>query len=80
MEFELPKDLTAREERIVLAALEKYFHSDVEDAWLLAGRIENTGWGALQARRHTEHAWTDSAFFPHLRRGTTRLWGRGDAR
>ena len=78
--FEVPDGLSPREERAVLAALEKYFHTDIEDAWLLAGRIENAGWGALQARRHTEHAWTDSRFFLHMRRGTTQQRGRGDSK
>jgi hypothetical protein len=78
--FEVPDGLSPREERAVLAALEKYFHSDVEDAWLLAGRIDNTRLGALQARRHTDHAWTDGRIFPHARRGTMPQRGRGDSK
>lgn len=78
--FEVPEGLSEREERAILAALERYFHTDIEEAWLLAGRVENTGLGALQVRRHTEHAWTDFRYFHHARRGTTPLRGRGDAR
>ena len=78
--FEVPEGLSKREERAVLEALERYFHTDIEDAWLLAGRVENTGLGALQVRRHTDHAWTDFRNFHHARRWTTPLRGRGDAR
>jgi hypothetical protein len=80
MRFELPEGLDPREERAVLSALERYFATDEEDAWLLAGRIDATGLGALQVRRHTPHAWTDSRIFPYTRRGTQPLRGRGDAR
>lgn len=80
MKYELPEGLSPREERAVIAALERYFATEEEDAWLLAGRVEATGQGALQVRRHTPHAWTDARIFPYTRPGTPRLLGRGDAR
>ena len=54
--FELPGDLTPDEERAIIRALERYFaqESPHPHPWVLAGRIDATGFGALQARHHTE--------------------------
>jgi hypothetical protein len=66
----------------VLAALERYLseHEGRPGPWALAGRLQNTGYGALQARRLAEHAWPSSRDLPFVRRGTPPLHGRGDAR
>src|SRR3546814_4187146 len=47
------------EERAIVLALERYFlqESPHPDPWVLAGRLEATGYGSLQARRHTDTAW-----------------------
>ena len=52
--FELPDDLTPDEERAIIRALERYVaqESPHPHAWVLAGRIDATGLGALQARQH----------------------------
>src|SRR2546426_12021504 len=51
--FDLPDGLTPEEERAALMALERYFvEDDPKPApWVLQGRIEATGYGALQVRR-----------------------------
>src|SRR2546428_11242068 len=51
--FDLPEGLTPEEERAALMALERYFvEDDPKPApWVLQGRIEATGYGALQVRR-----------------------------
>ncbi len=54
--FELPHDLSPDEERAIIRALERYFaqESPHPHPWVLAGRIDATGFGALQARHHTD--------------------------
>ncbi len=80
--FELPEDLTLEQERAVIRALERYFarESPHPNAWVLAGRIDATGLGALQARRYTDAPWGTGTFAPFARRGVPPLHGRGDAR
>jgi hypothetical protein len=80
--FELPGDLTAEQERAIIRALERYFarESPHPDPWVLAGRVEATGLGALQARRYTERPWGVATYAPFARRGVPPLHGRGDAR
>lgn len=82
MRFELPPDLTPEEERAVLAALERYLseRQGRPDQWVLAGRLQSTGYGALQARRLAERTWRWSRDLPFLRPGTPPFHGRGDAR
>jgi hypothetical protein len=79
--FELPDDLTPEEERAIIRALERYFarESPHPDPWVLAGRVEATGIGALQARRATATPWGSSRHAPFARRGVPPMWGRGDA-
>lgn len=78
--FEVPIGLTREEERAIVLALERYFlqESPHPDPWVLAGRLEATGYGSLQARRHTDTAWAlpRTAF---TRRGVPSVHGRGDA-
>lgn len=78
--FELPEGLAGEEERTVLAALERYLRveSPKPKPWALAGRLEATGLGALQARRLAEGSWRVRATF--ARPGVATLQGRGDAR
>ena len=79
--FELPTDLTPEEERAIIRALERYFarESPHPDPWVLSGRIDATGFGALQARHHTDDPWGLRAWVPFVRRGVPPQAGRGDA-
>ena len=79
--FEVPHGLTREEERAVLLALERYFlqESPHPDPWVLAGRLEATGYGALQARRYASAAWGMAAYTRFVRSGVPPLCGRGDA-
>ena len=79
--FEVPHGLTREEERAILLALERYFlqESPHPDPWVLAGRLESTGYGALQARRHMDAAWGVPARAAFVRPGVSSLHGRGDA-
>ena len=79
--FELPDDLTREEEHAIIRALERYFahESPHPHPWVLAGRIDATGFGALQARHHTDDPWALRAFAPFARRGRPPQAGRGDA-
>ena len=67
--------------RAVLLARERYFHleSPHPDPWVLAGRLEATGYGALQARRYASAAWGMAAYTRFVRPGVPPLCGRGDA-
>ena len=79
--YELPEGLTPEEERAVLLALERYFLPEHPKAqsWALAGRLESMGYGALQARRSSEHPWTSGLRVQFTRRGTQATsQGRGD--
>ena len=64
--FELPDDLSPDEERAIIRALERYFaqESPHPHPWVLAGRIDATGFGALQARHHTDAPWRRSGDVP----------------
>jgi hypothetical protein len=79
--FEVPIGLTREEERAIVLALERYFlqESPHPDPWVLAGRLEATGYGALQARRHTDMAWALPARTAFTHRGVPPVHGRGDA-
>lgn len=80
--YELPPGLTPEEERAVLLALEKYLAAQDPSPhpWVLAGRIDATGQGALQARKLSRDAWRRSARLTFARRGAPSLAGRGDAK
>jgi hypothetical protein len=79
--FELPDDLTPGQERAVVRALERYFirESPHPDPWVLVGRVDATGLGALQARRYTESPWVVERYASFTRPGVPPLHGRGDA-
>jgi hypothetical protein len=79
--FELPRGLTPEEERAVIRALERYFaqESPHPHAWVLAGRIDACGWGAVQARRYSDGAWGLLGTASFARRGAPPFTGRGDA-
>lgn len=78
--LELPDGLSREEERAILLALERYLlqESPQPDPWVMAGRLEATGYGVLQARRHMATAWLTRTGF--VRPGIPSLSGRGDAR
>ena len=78
--FDLPDGLTPEEERAILTALERYFlqESPKPAPWVLQGRIDATGMGALQARKLSREPWAIRAAF--ARRGVAPCSGRGDVR
>ena len=78
--FELPPGISREEERAILNALERYFlqESPKPAPWVLQGRIDATGIGALQARKLSREPWAVRAVF--ARRGVASLLGRGDVR
>jgi hypothetical protein len=79
--FELPEGLTPEEERAILMALERFFlqESPKPAPWVLQGRVEATGQGALQIRRYAHEPWygQQAAF---ARRGVEPMQGRSDVR
>lgn len=79
--IELPSDVTPEEERAVLMALERYFaaESPRPAPWILQGRIDAIGLGALQARRYAREPWhgQQGSF---TRRGVPSVHGRSDVR
>jgi hypothetical protein len=79
--FELPDGLAPEEERAVIRALERYFaqESPHPHPWVLAGRIDAAGLGALQARHYTDAPWGVGTYAPYARRGVPPVHGRGDA-
>jgi len=79
--FEVPIGLTREEERAIVLALERYFLQESlhPDPWVLAGRLEATGYGALQARRHMDTAWGLPSRAAFTRQGVPPVHGRGDA-
>jgi hypothetical protein len=78
--FELPEGLSPEEERAIITALERYFvqESPHPTPWVLAGRMDAAGMGALQARRYMDEPWTAPQRHPFARRGVPPLRGRGD--
>jgi hypothetical protein len=79
--YELPGGLSPLEEAAVLAALERYFAEEQApppSPWALAGRVDATGVGALQARR-AAGGWRSQTRLPFARRGVPPFHGRGDA-
>jgi hypothetical protein len=80
--YRLPPDLTPEEERAVIRALERYFaqESPHPHPWVLAGRLDAMGLGALQVRRHTDDPWATARHAPFARRGIAPMHGRGDTR
>ena len=79
--FELPDGLSPEEERAVITALERYFlqENPHPHPWVLAGRMDATGYGALQCRHHVDTAWSTASRHPFVRRGVPPMHGRGDA-
>ena len=80
--YELPDGLTPEEERSILVALERYFRKEEPkpDGWVLAGRVEATGQGVLQARRLIDRPWSATTRWQFARRGAPPFHGRADAR
>lgn len=80
--FDLPEGLSREEERSVMLALERYFlrESPRTPPWVLAARIETTGYGALQARKYAESSWPMPGRVGFARSGVPSLVGRADAR
>ncbi len=78
--FDLPDGLTPEDERAILTALERYFlqESPKPAPWVLQGRIDATGLGALQARKLSREPWAVRAVF--ARRGVAPVNGRSDVR
>lgn len=78
--FQLPDGLAPEEERAILTALERYFlqESPKPSPWVLQGRIDATGLGALQARKLSRQPWDVRTAFARL--GVAPLNGRGDVR
>ena len=60
-------------------ALERYFlqESPKPAAWVLQGRIEATGLGALQVRRYAHEPWQRHSV-PFSRKGVAPVNGRSD--
>jgi hypothetical protein len=79
--LELPEGLTPEEERAIVVALERYFlqESPKPAAWVLQGRLEVTGLGALQARRYAHEPWHGHAV-EFTRKGVPPVNGRSDVR
>lgn len=79
--FELPEDLTPEEERAILMALERYLllESPKPLPWVLQGRIDAIGVGALQVRRVAREPW-HGLHAQFTRRGVAPMHGRGDVR
>jgi hypothetical protein len=79
--FELPEGLSSAEERAILMALERYFvrENPKPAPWVLQGRIEATGLGALQARRWAREPW-HGQWVEFARKGVPPVEGRGDVR
>jgi len=79
--LEIPEGLSPAEERAILMALERYFlqESPKPTPWVLQGRVDATGLGALQVRKLAREPWTGvrAAF---ARRGVAPVHGRGDVR
>ena len=79
--LELPDGLTPDEERAILMALERYFveESPKPNPWVLQGRIDATGYGALQVRKYARDPWHGPKA-PYARKGVPTVHGRADVR
>ena len=79
--FELPEGLDPEQERAILMALERYFVAENPKPapWVLQGRIEATGFGALQVRRFAREPW-HGQWVEFARKGVPPLHGRSDVR
>ncbi len=79
--FELPVGVSREDERAILNALERYFllESPKPTAWVLQGRVDAIGLGALQARRFAHEPWM-GVRAPFVRYGVPPAYGRGDAK
>jgi len=79
--FELPPGLSLDEERAVITALERHFvqESPHPNPWVLAGRMDAAGVGALQSRRYMDQPWGSPKRHAFARAGVPPLHGRGDA-
>ncbi len=79
--LELPDGLTPEEERAILMALERYFVAENPKPapWVLQGRIEATGFGALQIRRFAREPW-HGQWVGFSRYGVPPMHGRSDVR
>ncbi|MEP6475856.1 MAG: hypothetical protein ABJC60_01150 [Actinomycetota bacterium] len=79
--FEFPDGMSREDERAILNALERYFvlESPKPNAWVLQGRVDAIGVGALQSRRLARASWPGvrAAF---VRYGVPPAHGRGDTR
>jgi hypothetical protein len=77
--LELPEGLTREEERAIIAAIERHFiqESPKPNPWVLQGRIDAMGVGALQVRRLAREPW-QGVRAPFARRGVPPATGRGD--
>lgn len=80
--FELPEGLDEAGRRAVIASLERHLaaESPHPSPWVLAGRLDAAGVGALQARRWSDTPWMLAADRTFLRPGVATMQGRGDAR
>ena len=79
--IELPDDLSPEEERAILMALERYFvaESPKPAPWVLQGRIDATGLGALQIAPVRPRTVARPAR-PFARKGVAPVNGRSDVR
>ncbi|MBI3647441.1 MAG: hypothetical protein HY240_01550 [Actinobacteria bacterium] len=79
--FEIPEGLTPEEERAIITALERYFRqeSPKPTPWVLQGRIDSMGLGALQMRKYAREPW-HGQHAQFARQGVPSLHGRGDQR
>ena len=77
--FEVPEGLASEDERAILMALERYLSAENPrpPAWVLQGRIEATGFGALQVRRFAREPW-HGQWVEFARKGVPSVQGRGD--
>jgi hypothetical protein len=81
MRFELPDELSEEEERVVLAALERYLGvaNPRPVPWVLQGRMAAARQGTLQGRKLMDTPWGTSLRASFARRGSDPFVGRGDA-
>jgi hypothetical protein len=79
--FEMPEAISPEEERAILMSLERYFSTEnpKPPPWVLQGRIDATGFGALQVRRFAREPW-HGQWVEFARKGVPPVHGRGDVR